>query len=833
MPLLPNASIKRKQMFIIMLTSTVALLLACFAFVGYEMVTFRQELTHRLEGLAEHIADSNTGNLTFEDHDAARQTLTNILRNEKNIAFAALYDKTSQVFASYNRPDEKRVIPAKPPLYGVYFEFSHVTVCHRITLAGELAGAVVLESDLQAMYDRLRQYGGIVAAVLLLSTLVALLLSLQLQRVVSDPILLLVDTAKRVSTEKNYNVRAAKRSDDELGNLIDSFNEMLAQIQQRDGALQTAHDDLEKRVEDRTRDLQLQILERMRAEKNLQQQFARISLLNQITRAISERQDLNSILRVVLRELEENLPIDFGAVFLFRDDNETLVVAATRAKAQPLNAGLQLRDNDVFSLSETGLSDCIQGRTLYAKETAGIEERVLKLLCDAGLQSAVAVPLMVDEKLFGVLLGARRATDAFSSGECEFFRMLSDHVAVAAHQARLYEQLQGAYDELRQTQQAVMQQERLRALGEMASGIAHDINNALTPIVVYSELVLRNDTSLNETTRRHLGNIKIAGEDIAHIVSRMREFYRKREQADDLTAVDCNELIRQVIDLTRPRWRDIPLEKGIVVEMIAELEPSLLQINANAPEFREALTNLILNAVDAMPNGGNLVVRSRMEPSVGNETPRVVIEVSDSGIGMDDETRRRCLEPFFSTKGQRGTGLGLAMVYGIVERHEGRIEIDSAVGKGTTMRLIFPARTAASTETSSGETVTASSPLRILYIDDEPLLRDLLKETLECEGHTVSVAEHGQAGIDAFRAAAKTEFPFDIVVTDLGMPYVDGRQVATILKKDFPKTPVVLLTGWGQMMKSDGDQPANVDAVISKPPRMTELRETLNRLAMK
>lgn len=205
------------------------------------------------------------------------------------------------------------------------------------------------------------------------------------------------------------------------------------------------------------------------------------------------------------------------------------------------------------------------------------------------------------------------------------------------------------------------------------------------------------------------------------------------------------------------------------------------------------------------------------------------MEISDSGTGMSEETRKRCLEPFFSTKGKRGTGLGLAMVYGVVERHEGKIEVLSELGKGTTFRLIFPVRAKLCQNDESDDSGPAVEPLQILCIDDEPLLRELIKEILERDGHEVEVSDCGQSGLDEFRIARERGRPFDVVITDLGMPYLDGRQVAKLLKQESPDTPVVMLTGWGAFMKEDGNIPAHVDGILSKPPRAKELRETLCR----
>jgi CheY-like chemotaxis protein len=198
-------------------------------------------------------------------------------------------------------------------------------------------------------------------------------------------------------------------------------------------------------------------------------------------------------------------------------------------------------------------------------------------------------------------------------------------------------------------------------------------------------------------------------------------------------------------------------------------------------------------------------------------------------MGMNEETRKRCLEPFFSTKGQRGTGLGLAMVYGVMLRHEGNVELQSAPGKGTTFRLIFPVREKLNASADEHEIAAPINALRILCIDDEPLLRELVKEMLQRDGHQVEVSDGGQSGLNQFRRARENGRPFDVVITDLGMPYMDGRQVAKIVKQESPKTPVVMLTGWGALMREEGSTPEQVDVVISKPPRSRELREVLNR----
>jgi signal transduction histidine kinase/ActR/RegA family two-component response regulator len=404
-------------------------------------------------------------------------------------------------------------------------------------------------------------------------------------------------------------------------------------------------------------------------------------------------------------------------------------------------------------------------------------------------------------------------------------------------QVRLTEGVQKAYDELRRTQQVVVQQERLRALGQMASGVAHDVNNALSPIVYYSELLLSTVPGLSENARHYLETINKSGDDIAHIVARMREFYRRRSDSEPLTKVNLNQIIEEVIELTRPRWRDVSQREGISIHIEHEFESGLPLLLSDPTELREALFNLIFNAVDALPQGGtvNLVTRSVIRPARGeNLSPerQIQVEVRDNGVGMDEKTRQHCLEPFFSTKATRGgTGLGLAMVYGMMQRHEGTIEIDSAPGRGTCVRLSFPIREKASpTAESPASQVNQKRSLRILCIDDESQIQELLKNCLTSLEHKVTTASGGKQGVELFRAAMRKKQPYETVITDLGMPDIDGQQVARTIKAESPGTPVIMMTGWRSVMKEDGELVSGVDAVVGKPPRIRELNDLLLRL---
>jgi PAS domain S-box-containing protein len=572
------------------------------------------------------------------------------------------------------------------------------------------------------------------------------------------------------------------------------------------------------------------ITERKQAEKKIHAQLARHELLNRITRAIGERQDLSSIFQVVLRSLEDNLPIDFACVCLYDAVQDALTVAGLGLKGQPLAAPLGLGDQTPVPIDQNGLRRAIQGHLVYEPDVRAMASPFSQRLARAGLNGMTVAPLLVESQVFGVLIAARQAPHSFSSPDCEFIRQLAEHVALAAHQAQIYTALQDAYEDLRESQQAVLQQERLSALGQMASGIAHDINNAISPVALYTQSLLEREAGLSANAREYLETINRAMEDVAATVARLREFSRRRDSQAVLGPAAVNSLVQHVLHLTRARWSDMPQQRGVVIETNLELAPDLPPIMAAEGEIREALTNLVFNAVDAMPQGGRLTIRTSVAsggPDGAAGAPHVQVEVIDTGLGMDEETRRRCLEPFYTTKGERGTGLGLAMVYGMVQRHSAEIEIESAVGNGTTVRLSFALPATVATGAPAAGVEARPPLLRILLVDDDPLLLKSLRDTLEADGHRIVTASGGHEGIDLFATARAGGEPVDVVITDLGMPYVDGRQVATAVKHASPSTPVILLTGWGQRLAADGDVPPNVDRLLGKPPKLRELREAL------
>jgi signal transduction histidine kinase len=375
--------------------------------------------------------------------------------------------------------------------------------------------------------------------------------------------------------------------------------------------------------------------------------------------------------------------------------------------------------------------------------------------------------------------------------------------------------------ELKTTQQQVIQQERLRALGEMASGVAHDFNNTLTPILGFTDLLLEQKSMLDDKaqTTHFLKMLRTAALDAANVVRRLREFYRPLETNEELEAVDLAEIIGEVISLTEPKWRRQAQANGSTICIKKDLE-ALPPVAANGSSLREALTNLIFNAVDAMPNGGSISIKTSEEGGAA------VLRVSDTGSGMSEEVRRRCLEPFFSTKGENGTGLGLAMVYGIIKRHRGELEIESAPGKGTSFIIKLPFTEVMEEKVVVGEPEEKTKPaLNLLVVDDEMGSREVISAFLRSDGHAVTTASNGREGLAQFKAQA-----FDMVITDRAMPEMNGEQMAGLMKKFHPDIPVVLVTGFENPASGTNQGRSAVDAVLSKPITLKALLNTVEEL---
>jgi len=427
--------------------------------------------------------------------------------------------------------------------------------------------------------------------------------------------------------------------------------------------------------------------------------------------------------------------------------------------------------------------------------------------------AALAEPLLYGERLVGVITVSRNdPAQPFRAEHQRRLKLFAAPAAIAIENARLVAQLTRTAEELQHARDELVRSETLRALGQMAAGVAHDLNNMLATVLGQAELLRRRvpDPDVHEPLRV----LETAASDAAHVVRQLQDFARQQPSAP-LASIDLAAVVHEAVEITRPRWQDEPQRQGRVIEVqtdLGELPPIL----GHAAEVRAVLTNLIVNAVDAMPLGGRLTFVGSLAPD------GVRLAVADTGTGMAEVVQRQIFEPFFTTKGAQGTGLGLSVVYAIMERHQGSIQVQSAPGRGTTFTLRFQA---APQDRPAPAPAAAAvlAPQRLLLIDDEASVRGTSAALLRGNGHTVTEAESGAAGLALLAAT-----PVDVVITDLGMPDLTGWDVAGAIKARSPQLPVILLTGWGdQAAREIRPQDGRVDRVVAKPFRLETLLRAL------
>jgi len=412
---------------------------------------------------------------------------------------------------------------------------------------------------------------------------------------------------------------------------------------------------------------------------------------------------------------------------------------------------------------------------------------------------ALVVPLLADQQPRGALLVIRAGgRQPFGETEVTLCQTLANHLSIAL-------QLREAHDQL-------VRSEKLRAVGEIAAGVAHNFNNVLGGILARAQLLqLTTDPA---EIRQGLDIIEKAALDGAGIVHRLQDSARLRTSTP-LSPLALNQVVRDALELTRPRWKDAAELRGkpIVVDTGLSDLPTVL---GDPGGLREVVTNIILNAVEAMPEGGRLRVQTSAWAGW------VTLTFSDTGTGMSEDVRRRIFDPFFTTKGSRGTGLGMSVSYAIVKRHGGDILVESAIGQGTTIRLRLPAaRTTEALPSTSAELPSVSTCSRILVVDDDAYVRGILRDVLASLGHRVEAVDSGQKALELFTADA-----FDLVITDLGME-LSGREVASAVKARSPDTPVILVTGWAAGVDMVDMRKAGVDLLLGKPFQVKEVREVV------
>jgi signal transduction histidine kinase/FixJ family two-component response regulator len=387
------------------------------------------------------------------------------------------------------------------------------------------------------------------------------------------------------------------------------------------------------------------------------------------------------------------------------------------------------------------------------------------------------------------------------------------HVAELSHYIAEQERIREQFSQI----------EKLSALGELASGVAHDFNNTLAGILGRAQLMMRSNDP--EKMQRGLQIIIKTAEDGAKTVKRIQDFARQRRD-HDFEPVPVDQLLNDVSEITRPRWKDRSEAAGVHINLELQVETNALA-RGDGSELREVLVNMVFNAVDAMPQGGTLTLAAE------EIDDSVQLSISDTGTGMSPEVRSRIFDPFYTTKGKAGLGLGLAVSFGIIRRHEGTVEVESEVGRGTTFRIKLPRAKAedhvepVSEAVAPAPTLADAKQTRILVVDDEAPVRELLCDILCSEGYEVAQASGGREALALF-----DKNKFDGVFTDIGMPGMSGWELANAIRERNSELPIAVITGWGESVGSSEQREARVDWVVAKPfsaARITEMALEISR----
>jgi len=539
--------------------------------------------------------------------------------------------------------------------------------------------------------------------------------------------------------------------------------------------------------------------------------------LNAIGIGLSAERDLDALLELILTKGREITRSDAGSLY---------VVETTPEGERCLRFKLAQNDSVHVEFKESTLpisADSVAGYVALAGEILMIDD-VYALPADSPFRfntgfdekvgyrttSMLVVPMKTPGgETIGVLqlINCKRIpTQAEVLPFPERYRNLAASLAsqagVAIQNARLFQELGAALQEVEASQKQLVQAERLSALGEMAAGVAHDFNNLLAVVVGRAEILIAKGQ--DPSVARDIEIIRTAAWDGANTVRRIQEFTRTR-RVRTASQVEIPALLRDVVELTKGRWKDEAQSRGISYDVVVEggTDSPVAGISA---ELREVFMNLLINGLDAMPGGGQFVFR------ISDDASTVIVAAEDTGSGMFEETRRRVLEPFFTTKGARGTGLGLAVSWGIVKRHGGTIEIESTVGMGSIFTIRLPISSGDSAPDVTETTVRQVRSGRILVIDDEPEVRCVLRDMLTPCGHTVIEADSGETGLALLDREA-----VDVILTDISMPGMSGWDVAAACQRQFPQTPLGFVTGWGDRLDEQETTRAGVRFIVSKP----------------
>tara|TARA_Y100000588_G_scaffold74589_1_gene77443 strand:+ start:3926 stop:6475 length:2550 start_codon:yes stop_codon:yes gene_type:complete len=575
------------------------------------------------------------------------------------------------------------------------------------------------------------------------------------------------------------------------------------------------------------------LMEKSRLAGQLLRSSQENKIVDELALTMTSNLDMDQVYEQFTTEANKLVKFDRAAINVIDGGRNSLVVKCLVGSGVPgMEAGTVFPLDGTFTQLVAELGDTIM-RDYPVWDDPYWETK--RYFADSGLLSAICIPLFAQGSVIASFTFRSKEPGAFNHNDRTVLERLCTYIGPALANSELYQRTRDTEDALRESntqlqrtlanleeaQDQIVQRERMEALGSMSSGIAHDFNNALTPIIGYAELLLNQPNVLDdqETATRYVRRIHTVAARAAELVRSIREFYRPRDGNQVFGAVDLNATVLREIENTEPVWRrDGPATEG-GINIRTNLAHGRPIAYGSEGDLARVISNLIINAIDAMPMGGTLTI------STGFSGRMAEFRVTDTGIGMSEEVRRRAEEPFFTTKGDEGSGLGLAIVHGIVERHLGELTIESIAGAGSTFTIRLPMGDAGPQLEEPEEESGAIGGLHILVADDDEMVRKLIAEYLISADNTVETASNGREALEMWHAGS-----FDLVITDRRMPELNGDQFASTIEDMSPGFPVIMLTGYGDMMHDIRESPRGVDLVISKPVSRDKFLQEVSRL---
>jgi two-component system, sensor histidine kinase and response regulator len=768
--------IKHKLTWIIMLASVVALFLACASFVGYEVLAQRRTMVRTLFSLADVVRDNAYSPLLFNDQKAARELLSS-LGTDSHIVAACIYDKNGSPFARYWRDGNADQYQA-PPVEAESYRFTSdsLRLFHKIAVDGRYAGAVFIQSDLQELYLRLRLYAAIVLAVLLLSALVVFFLSTKLQHVISGPIVHLERTATAVASERNYSIRANKQGGDEMGRLIDRFNEMLDQIQQRDVALREARDELERRVAERTAELRQEVAERKRAERALyqSQQLYRLMALN--------ASDLLYVYRP-----------DSGKVDWFGQTAKLFGHADGEFPEGREGWEARIHPDDLDRVRATYQRSNDTGEAFQVEYRIRREDGAWLYWADRGR------PVYDDDDGRSVIEFVGACTDVTERKRAESELINAKEAAEGAN----------------------------RAKSEFLANMSHEIRTPMNGVIGMTGLLL--GTKLLPEQRDYAETIRASAESLLTIINEILDFSKIESGKLTFEILDFHlpELVESTLDLLADQARRKEIE--LVCWLPTDLPKRL---RGDPGRLRQVLLNLLGNAVKFTEQGEVFLQIEKVEEADGEVTLRFVVK--DTGIGIRPQAQRTLFDPFTQADGSTtrkygGTGLGLAISKQLVQMMGGAIGVESVPGRGST--FWFTARL--QRQALPGTTLLLRDDLfanaRVLVVDDNQTNCKVLHDYLRSWRLESQCVSNGVEALRALRQAVLAGKPYNLVITDLRMPDMDGIMLTRAIKTDpeIPQPKIILATSVGPRLTDAEAMECGVDQCLLKPLKQSQLYDGL------